>query len=96
MQFEIIHAVIFAIGSALFAYFLPNMLHSRSPDTPQGSDRYIWEKRSVKKSCGDLRISLDGVEYLIESDDEILAGEKVEVTGHKGASMKVKKVIEKK
>ena len=41
IQFEIIHAVIFAIGSALFAYFLPNMLHSRSPDTPQGSDRYI-------------------------------------------------------
>jgi membrane protein implicated in regulation of membrane protease activity len=46
----------------------------------------------VKKSGGDLRISLDGVEYLIESDEEISSGDKVEIVGHKGVSMKVKKV----
>lgn len=80
------------MASAVFAFILPRFLSSREPDIPQGTDRYLGEKRVVKKSGGDLRISLDGVEYLIESEEEISSGDKVEIVGHKGVSMKVKKV----
>ncbi len=83
VQFQIAHAVIFTLGSVLFAYFLPKMLQSDAPSMPQGSDRYIGEKRSVKKSGGDYKISLDGVEYLIESDEDITPGDTVEIIGHR-------------
>jgi membrane protein implicated in regulation of membrane protease activity len=89
---EILHALIFVVSSAFFAYFLPRILQSRTPDMPQGTDRYIGEKRSVKKVAWDLKISLDGVEYLIDPSEEIAPGDKVEVIGHKWVSMKVKKV----
>ncbi len=91
----VIQWVIFAVASAIFSYFLPNYLKSSLPDTPQGTDRYIGEKRSVKKVWGDMKISLDWVDYLISSEDEIASGDKVEVTGHKGVSMKVKRVDSK-
>lgn len=76
----------------LFAFVLPRILSSREPDVPQGMDRYIGEKRTIKKMGGDMKISLDGVDYLIDTDDEIATGDKVEVTGHKGAAMRVRKV----
>lgn len=91
VDFSLVQGVIFSLASALFAYFLPRYLVSNMPDVPQWADRYIGEKRSVKKSWTDLKISLDGVEYLIDSDEDIVPGEKVEVVWHKWASMKVKK-----
>lgn len=91
-ELSLIQGLIFVVASAIFAYFLPKYLSSSMPDVPQGVDRYIGEKRSVKKIAGDLKISLDGVEYLIDAEDEIVAGDKVEVLWHKGVSMKVKKV----
>ncbi|GAB0174406.1 MAG: hypothetical protein HHAS10_02850 [Candidatus Altimarinota bacterium] len=90
--FSLNQAGIFVVASAIFAYILPRMLISKAPDVPQGTDKYVGEKRTVKKVGGDLKISLDGVDYLVESDDEINSGDKVEVLGHKGASMKVKKI----
>ena len=90
--FTITQWIIFAITSLIFAYILPKLLSSSRPDVPQGFDRYIGEKRTVKKVAGDLKISLDGVDYIVESDDEISVGNKVEVIGHKGAGMKVKRV----
>lgn len=92
IELSLAQGVIFVISSAIFAYFLPKYLSSSMPDIPQGVDRYIGEKRSIKKVAGDLKISLDGVEYLIESDDEMVSGDRVEVIGHKWAAMKVKKV----
>lgn len=88
----IFQGLIFALMSLIFAYALPKVLSSSAPDIPQGFDRYLGEKRTVKKISGELKISLDGVEYIIDSDEEITAGDKVEVIGHKGAGMKVKKV----
>jgi membrane protein implicated in regulation of membrane protease activity len=92
MELSILQGIIFALMSLVFAYTLPKMLSSSTPDVPQGFDRYVGEKRSVKKTAGELKISLDGVEYIVESDDDIVAGDKVEVIGHKGTGMKVKKV----
>jgi membrane protein implicated in regulation of membrane protease activity len=68
-DFTLIQGVVFMIASALFAYFLPRILISQTPDKPQGSDQYIGVKRSVKKVGEDLKISLDGVDYLFESDE---------------------------
>ncbi len=93
IDFEILHAVLFVVASAIFAYFLPKVLVSGRPDMPQWGDRYIWEKRVAKKSWGDLKISLDWVEYLVVSSDEIVSWDTVEILWHKGASMKVKKFI---
>ena len=92
MELSILQGIIFALMSLVFAYTLPKMLSSSTPDVPQGFDRYLGEKRSVKKTAGELKISLDGVEYIVESDDDIVAGDKVEVIGHKGTGMKVKKI----
>ncbi len=91
--FQILHAVIFVFSSAVFAFLLPKYLVSHTPDMPQGMDQYIGLTRSVKKIGTDLKISLDGVEYLIESDNQVSAGDKVEIMGHHGVSMKVKKLI---
>lgn len=85
----ILQGGVFAVASVLFALVLPRLLISQEKDMPQGADRYIGEKRSVKKVGWDLKISLDGVDYLIESDDDIAPSDKVEVIGHKGAAMKV-------
>ena len=90
-EFSLIQASIFFVASGFFAYFLPKILVSHAPDLPQWADRYVGEKRSVKKAWGDLKISLDGVDYLIEWDDTIVAGDKVIVTEHKGVSMIAKK-----
>lgn len=48
-MFTIVQGIIFAIASLIFAYFLPKMLTASSPDVPQGFDRYLGEKRTVKK-----------------------------------------------
>lgn len=91
LTFTLTQAWVFVVASAIFAYILPRMLISQSPDVPQGTDKYVWEKRTVKKVGGDLKISLDGVDYLIDSDDDLISWDKVLVLWHKGASMKVKK-----
>lgn len=88
----IIQGGIFAFLSLIFALLLPKLLRSSLPDTPQGADQYIGQKRSVKKSGDEYKISLDGVEYLVESEDVLTSGDRVEIMGHHGVSMKVKKV----
>lgn len=91
VKLTLVQWIIFVVASGIFAYVLPKMLISKAPDIPQGGDKYVWEKRTARKVWGDLKISLDGVDYLVEADDEIEAWDKVEVLGHKGSSMKVKK-----
>jgi membrane protein implicated in regulation of membrane protease activity len=49
--FSIVQGIIFAVASLILAYTLPRVLSSSSPDVPQGFDRYIGEKRTVKKSA---------------------------------------------
>ncbi len=88
----IIQGSIFALLSLTFALLLPKVLRSSLPDTPQGADKYIGEIRSVKKSGDEYKISLDGVEYLIDSEDVLTSWDKVEVISHHGVTMKVKKV----
>lgn len=51
MELSILQGIIFACMSLIFAYTLPKMLSSGSPETPQGFDKYIGEKRTTKKSA---------------------------------------------
>lgn len=91
-EFTIIQGIIFALTSLILAYILPKLLISSSPDIPQGFDRYFGEKRTIKRNAGDFKISLDGVDYIVDADEDISVGDRVEVIGHKGAGMKVKKI----
>ena len=91
----ILQGWVFAIASLIFALIIPKLLVSHEGDMPQWADKYIAQVRSVKKVGGDYKISLDGVDYLVDSDEELVVGDKVEVVGHQGASMKVRKVNEK-
>jgi membrane protein implicated in regulation of membrane protease activity len=89
----VIHGIIFAVASVIFSIFLPKMLTpTTGTNQPQGMDRYTGEVRSVKKSWGEYKISLDGVEYVIECDSDVVAGDKVSVLGSHGTAMHVKKV----
>lgn len=88
---QVIHAAIFVIGSALFAYFLPKFLISKIPDKPQWLDEYIGMIRTIKKVGTEMKIVLDGVDYPIDTDDEVKVGDKVKITGHQGISLKVEK-----
>lgn len=87
---DLLQGTSFAIVTFIAAYFLPKLLVSGAPDTPQGIDRYIGEKRKAKKVGDDLKIVLDGVDYLVLGDD-IEAGDMVEVVSAKGGSLHVKK-----
>jgi membrane protein implicated in regulation of membrane protease activity len=67
------------IASSIFAYVLPKMLVSRSPDQPQGLSEYIGMTRVVKMVGTELKIVLDGVDYPIETDDDVKPSDKVKI-----------------
>lgn len=85
-------AAIFLVGSAFFSLLLPKLLQPKGEDLPQGIDRYVGEKRSIKKVAGDWKITLDGVEYLVTSEEELSSGDRVEVMAHRGAGFLVKRI----
>ena len=84
--------IIFVIASSIFAYILPKMLISSSPDQPQWLSEYIGMTRVVKTVGTELKIVLDGVDYPIEADDDVKPSDKVKIVWHKGISLIVKKV----
>ncbi len=92
VDMDITQGIIFALASLLFAFILPKYLKSSFPDTTQWADSYIGQIRTVKKVGGDLKISLDGVDYLIESDTEISIWDKAKIIGHHWVSMRVEKL----
>ncbi|MDD2693528.1 MAG: NfeD family protein [Candidatus Gracilibacteria bacterium] len=89
--FTILQGIVFAILSLIFAFVLPKLLSPQDPHMPQGADQYMGQVRTIKKVSGEWKVTLDGVDYLIESEDDLSAGDKVEITGHHGVTMRVKK-----
>ncbi len=89
---DIVQGIIFASTAFIASYFLPRLLTPTSDhEMPQGIDAYIGQKRKLKKVGDSFKISLDGVDYLVEWDD-IGAGDQVEVIKKKGAGFVVAKV----
>jgi membrane protein implicated in regulation of membrane protease activity len=89
---DLLQGTIFAVVTFLTAFFLPKLLVSNAPDVPQWVDKYIGEKRKAKQVGDDYKITLDGVEYLVFCDEDINAGDMVEVVSAKGGGLHVKKV----
>jgi|JI10StandDraft_1071094.scaffolds.fasta_scaffold480679_2 membrane protein implicated in regulation of membrane protease activity len=91
-DFSLVQGVVFVVSSGIFAYILPKILVSKAPDLPQGLAEYTGMTRAVKKVGNELKIVLDGVDYPIETDDDIKPSDKVKITGHKGIALIVKKL----
>lgn len=91
-EFTLIQGVVFVFSSGMFAYILPKMLVSKSPDIPQGLSGYVGMTRAVKKVGNEYKIVLDWVDYPIETSDTVEASDKVKITWHKGIALIVKKV----
>lgn len=89
--FTILQGIVFAVLSLIFAFVLPKLLSPQDPHMPQWADQYIGQIRTIKKVGGEWKIALDGVDYLAESEDELSAGDKVEIIWHHGVTMQVKK-----
>lgn len=88
---DVTQGVIFALTAFIASYFLPRLLTPTSDhEAPQWIDLYIGQKRKLKKVGDSFKISLDGVDYLVEWDD-IGAGDQVEVLRKKGAGFVVAK-----
>lgn len=78
-DFTIVQGIIGVIAASVFAYFLPKYLNSDTPDRPQGLDQYIGRKVKIKIIGDNLKVSLDGVDYLVESDEALLPKDEARV-----------------
>ncbi|PID84022.1 hypothetical protein CSB09_03230 [Candidatus Gracilibacteria bacterium] len=88
-DFTILQGVIFVVIATLFSYFLPKWL---TPDTkdaqevPQGLDMYIGMEKMTKQVGEDLKITLDGVDYIVIGDDEPLQPKQtIKIVSRKGS-----------
>ncbi len=84
MEVTIAQGVVFALVTILTSYYLPRFLISRTIEHSQGLDTYIGETRRVKKVGEDHKISLDGIDYLIDIDD-VQEGDRVQIVTRKGS-----------
>ncbi len=71
MNFTIIQGLIFAGISLVASYFFPKWLSPKTEDKPQGLDIYIGEVHKVQMHGDEIKITLNGVEYLAQSDENI-------------------------
>ncbi|MBP9779393.1 hypothetical protein KBD33_02080 [Candidatus Gracilibacteria bacterium] len=92
ISLDIVQGVIFASITFLASYTLPRLLVPGSGEPNlQGMETYIGLKRKVKSQGDTLKITLDGVDYIVEGDD-IEVGKQVEIVGVHGAGFSVKNV----
>jgi membrane protein implicated in regulation of membrane protease activity len=83
LTLSLLHAVIFLILSVILSYFLPKFLTPEGKNLPQWLDKYIGETRKLKKSGDEYRVTLDGVEYVVEGD-ALASGKTFRIEGRKG------------
>ena len=91
---DIIQGVIFASITFLASFTLPRLLipWGGAESVSQWIDTYIWQKRKVKLQGDALKITLDGVDYPIENEDEVQVWDQVEIVGTHSIGFIVKKV----
>lgn len=82
---------IFVILSLVGAYGFPKIFSQNTKESPQWLDVYIGKIRKLKKVWEDLKISLDGVDYLVEVDGWD-SGDRVKLISRNG-SLFIGKVI---
>ncbi len=90
---DVMQGVIFACLTFVASYTLPRLLVPWIwEENPQWADIYIGQTRKVKWSGDEYKVTLDGVDYTIESEDEINTGDKVKILAIKGIGFVVKKI----
>lgn len=87
-----IQALIFLVISVICSIFLPKILTNSIKENPvQGLDIYIGTKHRIKQSGEDFIVMLDGVRYLVVSDEELENRDFVKITQRKGSIFVVEK-----
>ncbi len=80
-----IQGVIFVILSLVGAYWFPKLFSQSTPESPQWLDVYLGKTRKIKKVWEDLKVSLDGVDYLIEVEGGT-SGSRVKIMSRNGST----------
>ncbi len=93
-QIDVIQWILFACITFITSFTLPRLLipWESASSSSQGLDAYVWLKRKVKLQGEAMKITLDGVDYPIENEDDIEAWDQVEIVSAHSISFLVKKV----
>ncbi len=83
-EVTISQGIVFALVTLASSYYLPRILTSQATEHLQWLDTYLGEKRKVKKVWEDYKVSLDGVDYIVDIDG-VQSGDRVELTSRKGS-----------
>ncbi len=83
-EVTIAQGVVFALVTLIASYYLPRILTSQVVEHVQWLDTYLGEKRKIKKVWEDYKVSLDGIEYIVDIDG-VKSGDRVELTSRKGS-----------
>lgn len=87
-----IQALIFLIISVICSIFLPKLLtNSIKENVVQWLDVHIGTKHRIKQSGEDFIVMLDGVRYLVVSDEELENRDFVKIIERKGSIFVVEK-----
>lgn len=87
VEVDITQGVIFVIIAIIASYLFPKFFRAAvgDNDRPQGLDMYIGETRRVRLVGEDFKVKLDGVEYLVISDDDLEDKDLVEIVDRRGS-----------
>lgn len=88
----IVQGIIFALVSAVSAYFFPKWLTPNTPPFKSGLDAHIGQSFRLERIGSDWKVKIDGVDYLIDDDSEtpdFEAGKKVRLESHNAGILKV-------
>lgn len=91
--FDVVQGLIFVVVALIASYFLPKWLTPKEvTEKPQGLDMYLSERHRVRAVDEDFKVKLDGVQYLVISDDDLEDKDLVELVERKGSVFVVEKV----
>lgn len=75
--------VVVTIGSLL----VPRFFRHTGKHMAIGLDAYIGEKTHIKMVDNKPKVTLDGVDYLVNSQHKLTEGQKVEIIGREGTAL---------
>ncbi len=67
-QVDIMQWVLFAVVSFFSSYFFPKWLSPKWEEKAQWLDIYIGETKKIKLVWEDCKVTLDGIDYLVDVD----------------------------
>lgn len=90
---DAMQGMIFVVCAMISSYVFPKILTPKTDtDKPQGLDIYIGETRRIRLVGEDFKVKLDGVEYMIISDDDIDDKDLVKIVDRRGSVFIAEKI----